>query len=47
MNQVDLPILDDSICAQHYPGYLPDTEMCAGYENQAKDWCWVSESCMV
>lgn len=41
MNQVDLPILDDSVCVQHFPGYLPNTELCAGYENQAKDWCWV------
>ncbi|KAH3872497.1 anionic trypsin-2-like isoform X2 [Dreissena polymorpha] len=40
MNQVDLPIVDDSICQTHFPDYLPNTELCAGYENQHKDWCW-------
>jgi len=39
MNQVDLPILSDTVCANHFPGYLPNTEFCAGYENQGKDWC--------
>jgi len=39
MNQVDLPILSDSQCQSHFPGYLPATELCAGYENQGKDWC--------
>ncbi|WAQ96260.1 ENTK-like protein [Mya arenaria] len=40
MNQVDLPILDDSVCMQHDPYFIPNTEMCAGYENKGKDWCW-------
>ena len=43
MNQVDLPILDDSVCQQHFPDFLPNTELCAGYENAHKDWCAVSE----
>ena len=43
MNQVDLPILADTLCQQHFPGFLPDTELCAGYENQGKDWCGVSD----
>ena len=44
MNQVDLPILDDSVCQQHFPDYLPNTELCAGYENAHKDWCAVSQN---
>ena len=44
MNQVDLPILDDSVCQQHYPDFLPNTELCAGYENAKKDWCAVSQT---
>lgn len=39
MNQVDLPILADTVCQSHFPGYLPNTELCAGYENGHKDWC--------
>lgn len=42
LNQVDLPILDDEVCAEHFQGYLAETEMCAGFENEGKDWCWVS-----
>lgn len=41
MNQVDLPILSDSVCQQHFKGFLPNTEICAGYENGHKDWCTV------
>lgn len=39
LNQVDLPILDDSVCQNEFPGYIPATELCAGYKNQGKDWC--------
>ncbi|KAL4240264.1 Tryptase beta-2 [Mactra antiquata] len=39
MNQVDLPIVDDSICANHWNDFLPATELCAGYENGGKDFC--------
>ena len=42
MNQVDLPILADKICQQHFKGFIPNTEICAGYENAHKDWCTVS-----
>jgi len=41
MNQVDLPIVDDELCQEHFEGYLPETELCAGYEMEGKDWCWV------
>ena len=43
MNQVDLPILADSVCKQHFKGFIPNTELCAGYENGHKDWCAVSD----
>ncbi|KAH3871591.1 chymotrypsinogen A-like [Dreissena polymorpha] len=39
LNQLMMPILDDSICANHWNDFLPATEMCAGYENQQKDFC--------
>jgi len=39
MNQVDLPILDDSVCQSEFPVFLTATEVCAGYKNQGKDWC--------
>lgn len=39
LNQVDLPILDDSVCANEFPVYLTNNELCAGYKNQGKDWC--------
>jgi hypothetical protein len=42
LNQVDLPILDDSVCANEFPVYLTNNELCAGYKNQGKDWCAVS-----
>ncbi|XP_052789016.1 plasma kallikrein-like [Mya arenaria] len=39
MNQVDMPILADSVCAGHWDDFLPDTELCAGHENGGKDFC--------
>ncbi|XP_060571115.1 chymotrypsinogen A-like [Ruditapes philippinarum] len=39
LNQLKYPILDDSICANHWDDFLPNTEICAGYENQKKDFC--------
>ena len=41
LNQVDLPILDDEVCQEHWPEYLVETELCAGHENAGKDFCWV------
>lgn len=41
LNQVDLPILDDQTCQMHWQDYIPDTELCAGYENMHKDFCAV------
>lgn len=41
LNQVDLPILDDSVCQSEFPVFLADTEVCAGYKDQGKDWCAV------
>lgn len=41
LNQVDLPILDDSVCQSEFPVFLSNTEVCAGYKNQGKDWCGV------
>ncbi|XP_052266826.1 plasma kallikrein-like isoform X2 [Dreissena polymorpha] len=40
MNQVDLTIVDDSVCANRYKGYMPNNKLCAGYENQHKNFCW-------
>ena len=42
MNQIAIPIRDDTVCQQHFQGYLPNTEICAGMENSGKDWCVVS-----
>ena len=42
MNQLAYPILDDSACQKHWVDYLPNTEICAGYENSTKDFCAVS-----
>lgn len=39
MNQVGLPIIDDSTCQSHWTDFLPNTELCAGYENGGKDFC--------
>merc|ERR550539_109203 len=39
LNQLAYPILADSICANHWDDFLPNTEICAGYENQVKDFC--------
>ncbi|KAH3714944.1 chymotrypsinogen A-like [Dreissena polymorpha] len=39
LNQLMMPKLDDNICASHWNDYLPVTEICAGYENQQKDFC--------
>jgi transmembrane serine protease 2 len=39
LNQLMYPILDDSICAKHWDDFLPNTEICAGYENSTKDFC--------
>ncbi|KAH3869477.1 plasma kallikrein-like [Dreissena polymorpha] len=39
LNQLLYPIVDDSICANHWDDFLPATEICAGYENQHKDFC--------
>ncbi|KAL3875570.1 hypothetical protein ACJMK2_033511 [Sinanodonta woodiana] len=39
LNQVDLPILADSVCQAHFPDFIPDGEVCAGYENGNKDFC--------
>ncbi|XP_045213760.1 chymotrypsinogen A-like isoform X2 [Mercenaria mercenaria] len=39
LNQLNYPILDDSVCANHWTDFLPYTEICAGYENQLKDFC--------
>lgn len=39
LNQVDLPILADTACQQHYQDFLPSTELCAGYEMGGKDFC--------
>ncbi|XP_052820910.1 chymotrypsinogen A-like [Mya arenaria] len=39
LNQLMYPILDDSICANHWDDFLPANELCAGYENQRKDFC--------
>jgi len=44
LNQLMYPILDDSICANHWDDFLPATELCAGYENQRKDFCGVRTS---
>jgi hypothetical protein len=41
-NQLDYPIVADSVCQHHWPGFLVGTELCAGYENQHKDFCEVS-----
>ena len=42
MNQVGLPIIDDSTCQSHWTDFLPNTELCAGYENGGKDFCSVN-----
>ena len=42
MNQVGLPIIADSVCSTHWQDFLPNTELCAGYENGGKDFCAVS-----
>ena len=39
MNQIPQPIVADSNCTGFYIGYLPNTEMCAGYTNGGKDFC--------
>jgi secreted trypsin-like serine protease len=39
LNQLLYPILEDSICSDHWTDFLPATEICAGYENQKKDFC--------
>ena len=39
LNQVDLPILSDQECQQHWTDYIPATEICAGYNNGGKDFC--------
>ncbi|KAH3736837.1 hypothetical protein DPMN_043411 [Dreissena polymorpha] len=41
MNQIYLVIVDDSACASRYKGYMPNNKLCAGYENQHKNFCWV------
>lgn len=41
LNQLAYPILDDSVCANHWTDFLPVNELCAGYENQRKDFCGV------
>ena len=42
LNQVAMPILADSVCQSHWTDFLPNTEVCAGYENGGKDFCSVS-----
>ena len=42
MNQVAMPILDDAVCQSHWQDFIPNTEVCAGYENGGKDFCSVS-----
>ena len=42
LNQLAYPILDDSVCKQHWDDFIPNTEICAGYVNQTKDFCGVS-----
>ncbi|KAH3869460.1 ovochymase-1-like [Dreissena polymorpha] len=39
LQQVDLPILQDSVCMKHWTDVLPETEICAGYESGHKDFC--------
>ena len=41
MNQVDMPVLSDSVCLRHWSDFLSPTEICAGYENGGKDFCSV------
>ena len=41
MNQVAMPILADSVCQTHWQDFLPNTEVCAGYESGGKDFCSV------
>lgn len=41
LNQVDLPVLEDYVCHEHWDDYLPETELCAGHENMGKDFCAV------
>ena len=42
MNQIAQPIRADANCSGIYVGYLPQTELCAGYTNGGKDFCNVS-----
>ena len=42
MNQLAYPILDDSVCQNHWNDFIPNAEICAGYENSTKDFCGVS-----
>nr|ADA61200.1 serine protease [Sinohyriopsis cumingii] len=39
LNQVDMPILDDSVCSRQFRDFLSDTEICAGYETGIKEFC--------
>ncbi|XP_052789911.1 vitamin K-dependent protein C-like isoform X2 [Mya arenaria] len=39
LNQLMYPILDDSVCSGIWDDFLPGTEICAGYQNQTKDFC--------
>ena len=42
LNQIAMPILDDSVCQRHYPTVLNESEICVGMERGGKDWCDVS-----
>ena len=42
MNQVAMPILYDAVCQSHWQDFIPNTEVCAGYDNGGKDFCSVS-----
>ena len=42
MNQLAMPILDDSVCKNIWQDFITGTEICAGYENAGKDFCAVS-----
>ncbi|XP_052791328.1 plasma kallikrein-like isoform X1 [Mya arenaria] len=39
LRHITLPILPDSVCMNHWTDVLPETEICAGYENGQKDFC--------
>lgn len=44
MNQLVYPILGDSVCQDLWnEWYFPDTEICAGYQSEGKDFCGVSQ----